>query len=448
MPLSAPPTSKGSARFAARNILPKSVRDLAESANELKICSPYVTDPRVLLTSDATSRILITQFKAINFITKASDIAALKMLVQSGVQVFHCEDLHAKIILIDDTSFAIGSQNLTHRGRKNIEANVISGFSTPTARVVEYVEEIQAKSTKVDLDEILKMEALVAPLQQDFEQLKQESLAIDQQLEELKRQREAARAQRKKALQERVNQARERRRREQWRTRLKKALNEKTWQASKQITARLKFHSNGALSCSLTPADRRDSFIGLIESIGIAPQHLFRYPMVNIERGNFAFARLAGTRISYFAPGVVLADRLLIDHREYQLTMTFDQDADALLSRTGTVKIQAQRRFSDTKTTVAVARFLYTFEELSMVELERTKDASSDPEDCLYFKWTIKALSSLENTIEKRVLTPFKFEHNLYGFQPDEFLGGDLNRLWTVQAHRVGDGIVLSATPV
>lgn len=60
--------------------------------------------------------VLITKFEREDFISGASNLHALRLLVENGVKVYALQDLHTKLYIFDSHSVITGSANFTFRG--------------------------------------------------------------------------------------------------------------------------------------------------------------------------------------------------------------------------------------------------------------------------------------------------------------------------------------------
>lgn len=59
---------------------------------------------------------ILTRFERKSFIEKASNLDALKLLIENGVQILALKDLHSKVYLIDYKTCFVGSANFTNKG--------------------------------------------------------------------------------------------------------------------------------------------------------------------------------------------------------------------------------------------------------------------------------------------------------------------------------------------
>jgi len=85
----------------------------------LRVISPYVSSyffNRIRSEFDLSNIELITRFNLQDFAAGASDIDALKLLVDNNAKVYGIKDLHSKIYIIDEKVAIVTSANLTRRG--------------------------------------------------------------------------------------------------------------------------------------------------------------------------------------------------------------------------------------------------------------------------------------------------------------------------------------------
>ncbi|MFT4638698.1 MAG: hypothetical protein ACI8T1_002021 [Verrucomicrobiales bacterium] len=174
--------SENALTFAAREILPAQILEAAIDADCIKAASPYVTCNRLFANTKASSKILYTDFRAISFISGASSLTVLRKLMELSVDIFHVSALHAKVFLIDENSFSLGSQNLTVQGQKNIEANVISGTETTTSSIVSFFEELHSKAIGLCVEDLDLMEQLIETIIPDFEAIAKKAEETDQEI--------------------------------------------------------------------------------------------------------------------------------------------------------------------------------------------------------------------------------------------------------------------------
>lgn len=110
-----------------KNIFMSNIKD---AKNNIILCAPFVKKNIVkeIINSKQTTAnmILITSSSLPSFVTGASDVEAIEMLISNRIQVINHQQLHAKIYLFDKAKAIITSANLTHGGlNKNYEYGVL-----------------------------------------------------------------------------------------------------------------------------------------------------------------------------------------------------------------------------------------------------------------------------------------------------------------------------------
>lgn len=107
--------------------------DLFENANQkVSIISPFISDCPARLLANALNNnpamlcSVITRFYREDFISGASRLTALRLLVEAGAKILAVKDLHAKLYLIDNDIALLGSANFTTGGFiSNVELSLI-----------------------------------------------------------------------------------------------------------------------------------------------------------------------------------------------------------------------------------------------------------------------------------------------------------------------------------
>lgn len=85
------------------------------------IVSPYISFNTAEMLVEITNEKqieckVITKFERKDFIEKSSSLKALKLLVESDIQVLAMKELHTKLYIIDGKCCFVGSANFTHKG--------------------------------------------------------------------------------------------------------------------------------------------------------------------------------------------------------------------------------------------------------------------------------------------------------------------------------------------
>lgn len=93
---------------------------ISKSNEEILLCAPYVKKEivkRILeYKKENTKLSLITVCYAGNFQSGASDVDAIKLLLENNVKIYNYQQLHAKIYIFDNEQAIITSSNLTYSG--------------------------------------------------------------------------------------------------------------------------------------------------------------------------------------------------------------------------------------------------------------------------------------------------------------------------------------------
>ena len=101
--------------------------ELRQARQRVVVLSPYITSPLAeLVLGCALPNIceIYTVLSVETFVVGASSIDTLIELQKRGYSLYELEGLHAKIVIVDESFASIGSQNLTQKGKSNLEASV------------------------------------------------------------------------------------------------------------------------------------------------------------------------------------------------------------------------------------------------------------------------------------------------------------------------------------
>lgn len=97
---------------------------------QIRIVSAYLTYPAIEWLQKHTKHnnvMILGRFRPIDFLSGASNIAAIEAALDSGYKIYMLENLHAKIYQLDQKSIFTGSVNFTSKG--------LSLCSTPNTEV-------------------------------------------------------------------------------------------------------------------------------------------------------------------------------------------------------------------------------------------------------------------------------------------------------------------------
>jgi phosphatidylserine/phosphatidylglycerophosphate/cardiolipin synthase-like enzyme len=166
----------------AENVYPIWKKMVKSAKFRIVVFSPFLDSSLLQLLKNAAipaDRIhLVTDFSGQTLLEHPAQLKTIHALLQSGIEVKHLPRLHAKVLLVDRGSIALGSQNFTRAGKKNRE--VSSAFpnnrlSRPFADILlEWREEAKA------IDPLLMEELLgkLEPLHRQHERLVKDAQQI------------------------------------------------------------------------------------------------------------------------------------------------------------------------------------------------------------------------------------------------------------------------------
>jgi len=111
------------------NHLDAIINAFEKTKQQIRIISPFIQDSMTkhLINSlnIGVKAQLITRFYREDFIRSVSSLTALKLLLNTGTEIYTIKDLHAKLYLFDDRTAIIGSANFTGGGfGNNIELSL------------------------------------------------------------------------------------------------------------------------------------------------------------------------------------------------------------------------------------------------------------------------------------------------------------------------------------
>lgn len=103
---------------------------ISSSTKTITLCAPFIKKDIVnkILNNkqDSTNLVVITSSNIASFIRKASDIEAIKLLIDNNIHVYNHQHLHAKVYSFDSKQAIITSANLTYNGlNKNYEYGIL-----------------------------------------------------------------------------------------------------------------------------------------------------------------------------------------------------------------------------------------------------------------------------------------------------------------------------------
>lgn len=399
-------------------LLKKSARGRIQAA------SPYVTSDRLFRKMGAKGAELFIDFRAKHFAAGASDLEVLEGLVARGVEVFHVESLHAKVVLVGSKHFSVGSQNLTFGGLNNLEASFVSGSDTPSGEVVRFFTILREKALRIDHQDILEMRTRVEVLLKEFQKLAADAEEIDDAVAEARREREQA------AEEARLSASAELRRRA---AAIRKSLTNanqlfENVDSSRRIKAKVRELTNtrgyrrwfSKSTKSLVPLDRSKYFYDLLWDSGELPKVLSRYVMINLDTGRLAYFRLAGGRISFFENSLIPGERFELRGRRYRVHINFEWNEELLRSRNLVARLVSE---DHSWGEIGAAEFVFSGRKLAL--LGHSPAEPSDSKLGTLSQRTAKGIlrsRELKAYICEQLTENFKYKKNLTGKNAARYL--------------------------
>lgn len=134
--------ARGKVMFGLSSVDRRWWRIISSAEAEVLVFSPYLTPKTAFAVASVPRGVpcsVHTVFDVHNFLTGATSVRALRHLIDHGIDLFHIPRLHAKLVIVSGACATIGSQNLTSRGVRNLEANVALSDPKDVAALTEMV---------------------------------------------------------------------------------------------------------------------------------------------------------------------------------------------------------------------------------------------------------------------------------------------------------------------
>lgn len=155
-------------QIAIRNVASVWRCAFSKAQSRVIVFSPYLTSTTVL-RHVASPLSVYTEFSVELFASGASSFRVLREITEwEDTEVFWLPNLHAKIMIVDEDMLTIGSQNMTTRGERNLEATAIIRCSDQIARTSQTLEKWMERATPITLDLLHEMEPLIPPARKLF----------------------------------------------------------------------------------------------------------------------------------------------------------------------------------------------------------------------------------------------------------------------------------------
>lgn len=137
----------------------KSVTAVSNKAKHRQAAIAYVTEDYLNLRS---GDVLIVDASEATIRSGGTDARLLQDLHRRGVALYHCADLHAKVMLLDDIA-VVGSANMSQSSGSLVEAAIITDQSSIVSGVASFIEQLKRarhRLTAPKIAELCKIEVL------------------------------------------------------------------------------------------------------------------------------------------------------------------------------------------------------------------------------------------------------------------------------------------------
>lgn len=145
-------------RVVSADLWPEVARR-AKRASSRQVAIAYVTQDFVGLKKGDT---LIADASRRAIASGETSAPLLRSLVRRGVDVYHCADLHAKVLLFGNTA-VVGSANMSSSSNGLVEAAVLSDESAVVSAVASLIEQLRRRSSRLTpsrLDALCQIEVI------------------------------------------------------------------------------------------------------------------------------------------------------------------------------------------------------------------------------------------------------------------------------------------------
>ncbi|WJI10453.1 hypothetical protein FGU46_10315 [Methanobacterium sp. CWC-01] len=145
---------------STRSVIAEIRDNLSEAKNEVLVCSPWIT---YLLEEFAQFKRGVKLKVVINFRKEdiesgITDLDKIRVLRRLGAEIRYNNDLHAKMIFIDEETAIISSANLTKRGLSvNYEAGVIIKNKEHVQNALKFFNGVWEESLPLSEDMVQEM---------------------------------------------------------------------------------------------------------------------------------------------------------------------------------------------------------------------------------------------------------------------------------------------------
>ena len=391
------------ARFYLRNI-GRRWKNEVRKATTTTVLSPYITShmaENVLAKNDCCCIKIYTVFKAENFINQASSIYSLRKLLSAGCELFHLDNLHAKLVVTNEF-VSLGSQNLTNRGARNLEASYCSMDLAEISHIKHKLNDWLIKAVPINWEMLDEMEAMIKPLIKSYKNVIVHAQKVDESIDVIVEANKESEKQIKRAIERKVN--------------LKEKINKlpikSNWERASIKCIKNTNHSGETKTSSLVGSVNLMQWS--IDGQLISLKKTFRYILIDTETGKLAWARVNKTRITYFGKSVKIAEDEV--YFNYQCALNFEAEWNNPVDEFN-LKINIES--IDRRNSIGLSCY---FDTDSIQNLEITDRDCADTEFLSRFEEVVDNQDpKFTDYLLKRLLSPFTYSKNSFGVQANDF---------------------------
>lgn len=389
-------------------------------ADSARLFFPFISESTVkavLRDAEPESTKIYTVVSISNFARGASSLKAIRWLCQSGFPVYHLSDLHAKLMVVPGRFASVGSQNLTVAGANRLEASVGLFDERLVARVEELVSGWTLDSSEVTIELLDLIEERITPVRRKYAEAYRAAEEVLAEVDSELRAREEARERARGALM-------------------------RTLRAAKTANR----YATGEVTTALDPNFERFSLAcrdyppGFttweIDGEVVELDRLYRYPLVSVDDGRFGWARVAKTRITFVADGILHSASFVLDGVRYQISLDAPREDTGQVNLVATVSAYGAPRLISVE-----ARLTLADVELGDMSVpEPTYDGARRRLEPL-LAYLEERPTEFSEHVRRAALAPFTYKRRLNGVAADLFFGRGV--FW-IRPYHIGDFLVLA----
>ncbi|MCL1056831.1 phospholipase D-like domain-containing protein [Shewanella gelidimarina] len=430
-----------------RNIA-KRWKSEAHSADQLIIFSPYISSKTadvVIEKAIGKKCVIYTLFSAELFINLSSSVSTLISLKKKGVTLYGLPKLHAKLVIVPGVFASVGSQNLTARGTKNLEASIVITSKNKIDKLLLQTEEWTGERSEISLSMLEDMAKLIKPFVKIYKALINDAEAIDIDIKSLELERREEKEKLRLARVEEQRKLAERRRSLEL---LEEILSKQASQSevvegkvkwvennpdteTKKYTSSFTFTSNS--KCDFTRWSMNNDDV-------VRLARIYRYLFLLEDSGKIAWARVAKRRITYFCDGVSNVGVTVVKGMSCSVSFEANWDVDKATDANLTILIKHRLLDISVKCPAwfGVDSLNIRCEDMEVIDKQRNYfNLGYDMRD-----WIEENKDVFADSVLKVLLEPFVYKKKLTGSSAYIFLG-DVGTSYALRAVKINDSPIL-----